>query len=51
MSQKRNITEKDIYLKARILSEGVQMSDEDMVKAFRRENLFGIIAASIPVSS
>ncbi len=42
MSAKRNISEEDIYLKARILSEGVQMTDMDLMRAFKENSQYGL---------
>jgi len=42
MSEKRNISEEDIQLKSRILSEGVNMSDMDLLRAFKENSQYGL---------
>lgn len=42
MSPKRNISEEDIQLKARMLSEGVKMADIDLLRAFKANSQYGL---------
>jgi bacteriochlorophyllide c C-7(1)-hydroxylase len=42
MPETRAISEEDVYLKARMLSEGVHMTDMDLLAAFKENSLFGL---------
>ncbi len=42
MPGKRNISEENIYLKARMLSEGVHMTDMDLLRAFKENSQYGL---------
>ncbi len=42
MSKKRNITEEDIFIKARILSEGIRVDDNDLAAVAAPGTLYGL---------
>ena len=42
MATNRNISVEDLYLKARILSEGVKMSDLELLMAFKENTQYGL---------